>query len=334
VTDADTRLPSQGENDALAGTSGTPSSSNKFVTDVDTRVPSQSENDALAGTSGTPSSSNKFVTDADTRVPSQGENDALAGTSGTPSSSNKYVTDVDPRLAVTGDSNKRMIEGLVPSRVGVAILEISAGVAFSDDATTVMQLLTAVNLDLTTVGANGRDQGVLSSSSWYYLYVIKNVTSGAVATLASLSATAPTLPSGYTKRRRIGVCRVTAASDILNAVVSGKGTSRAYYYVESFDTTLRILSAGTAIVWTDVSAGTLIPPTSRMGCFQCMGLIDQARFALVRPNGTSISGTARIHGSETAHTYLYTDATQVVEYMVSNAALEFYLSVMGFFEEL
>jgi len=36
------------------------------VNDQDGRLPTQSENDALAGTSGTPSSSNKFVTDADT----------------------------------------------------------------------------------------------------------------------------------------------------------------------------------------------------------------------------------------------------------------------------
>lgn len=37
-----------------------------FVGDNDGRVPTQSENDALVGTSGTPSSSNKYVTNADT----------------------------------------------------------------------------------------------------------------------------------------------------------------------------------------------------------------------------------------------------------------------------
>lgn len=36
VGDNDTRVPTQGENDALVGTSGTPSSSNKYVTDDDT----------------------------------------------------------------------------------------------------------------------------------------------------------------------------------------------------------------------------------------------------------------------------------------------------------
>lgn len=37
------------------------------VGDNDTRVPSQAENDALVGTNGTPSSSNKYVTDSDAR---------------------------------------------------------------------------------------------------------------------------------------------------------------------------------------------------------------------------------------------------------------------------
>ena len=47
---------------ALAGTSGTPSGTNRYVTTVDTRVPTQDENDALAGSDGAPSSSNLFVT--------------------------------------------------------------------------------------------------------------------------------------------------------------------------------------------------------------------------------------------------------------------------------
>lgn len=38
VGDNDTRVPTQGENDALVGTSGTPSSSNKYVTDADARL--------------------------------------------------------------------------------------------------------------------------------------------------------------------------------------------------------------------------------------------------------------------------------------------------------
>lgn len=65
----------------------------------DTRVPTQPENDALQGTSGAPSGSNRYVTNADGRMPTQDENDALQGTDGTPSGLNRYVTDSDSRLS-------------------------------------------------------------------------------------------------------------------------------------------------------------------------------------------------------------------------------------------
>jgi hypothetical protein len=61
-------------------------------------LPTQDENDALVGTSGAPSTTNKYVTNADARVPTQGENDALIGTSGTPSSTNPFVTTLDARV--------------------------------------------------------------------------------------------------------------------------------------------------------------------------------------------------------------------------------------------
>lgn len=57
---------------------------------------------ALAGTSGTPSASNKFVTNADGRLPTTSQALALAGTDGTPGGTNKYVTDSDAR-----NTNKR-----------------------------------------------------------------------------------------------------------------------------------------------------------------------------------------------------------------------------------
>lgn len=64
----------------------------------DTRVPTQPENDALQGTDGTPSGTNRYVTNSDDRLPTQDENDALQGTDGSPSGLNKYVTDSDSRL--------------------------------------------------------------------------------------------------------------------------------------------------------------------------------------------------------------------------------------------
>jgi len=49
---------------AVVGTSGTPvGSANKLIDDVDTRIPTQFENDALAGSDGAPSSGNLYLTE-------------------------------------------------------------------------------------------------------------------------------------------------------------------------------------------------------------------------------------------------------------------------------
>ena len=52
------------EKAALVGTSGTqPSATNKFIDNADTRIPTQTENDALLGSDGTPSATNRYVTE-------------------------------------------------------------------------------------------------------------------------------------------------------------------------------------------------------------------------------------------------------------------------------
>lgn len=62
-----------------------------------------------------------------------------------------------------------------------------------------------VNANWTAGTGNGAlDTGSVANSSTYYVYVIHNPTTLATDVLFSLSATAPTMPSGYTKSRRVG----------------------------------------------------------------------------------------------------------------------------------
>lgn len=49
-----------------------------------------------------------------------------------------------------------------------------------------------------TSGAGGLDTGSVAASTWYYLYAIYNPATNTQSILMSASATAPTLPSGYT----------------------------------------------------------------------------------------------------------------------------------------
>ena len=104
----DTRVPTQDENNALAGTAGAPSAINAYVTNSDTRNTNARTptSHALGGTehaSSTLAELNAKVSDADlvdtadARLPTQDENNALAGTSGVPAAGNRYVTDADTR---------------------------------------------------------------------------------------------------------------------------------------------------------------------------------------------------------------------------------------------
>lgn len=69
-------------------------------------------------------------------------------------------------------------------------------------------------LTLTVNGANGLDTGSLSADTNYYIFVIYNTSSGVSGVLASLSATAPTMPSGYTYKRFVGMFRTDGSSNI------------------------------------------------------------------------------------------------------------------------
>lgn len=72
-------------------------------------------------------------------------------------------------------------------------------------------VISNVNAPITTaavgtagVGAGGLDTGNWAANTWYSAWVIYNETTGTTKGIASLSATLPTLPSGYTFYVRVG----------------------------------------------------------------------------------------------------------------------------------
>jgi hypothetical protein len=71
--------------------------------------------------------------------------------------------------------------------------------------------LPSSTLGFSSSGAVNRlDTGAIAQNKWYAVYAIYNGTT--VGTLASLSGTAPTMPSGYTYKARIGWLRTNATS--------------------------------------------------------------------------------------------------------------------------
>ena len=101
------------------------------------------------------------------------------------------------------------IFGLTLSTAGSsATFSIAAGSA--SDKTNSDSLILAAALSKTTSawavgsGNGGLDTGAIANSTWYHVHLIKRIDTGVVDALVSLSATAPTMPTGYTLARRIG----------------------------------------------------------------------------------------------------------------------------------
>ncbi len=108
----------------------------------------------------------------------------------------------------------------------------------------------------TTVGAGGMDAGALGVSIWYYVWAIAKA-DGTNHVLLSASATAPTMPAGYTYKALIGVRRTTSASVLERDEQAGATV----YKVRG---TEDVVFSGAAGVtgWTSQSLSSFVPPNA------------------------------------------------------------------------
>src|SRR5262249_31327116 len=98
----------------------------------------------------------------------------------------------------------------------------------------------------------------VANSTWYHLFVIERTDTGVVDELCSTSATAPTLPTNYTKKRRIGSFKTDASAHILAFTQYGAANRRQYLWVnQGTDNNAVALNNGTntSITLASVPAG-------------------------------------------------------------------------------
>lgn len=97
-------------------------------------------------------------------------------------------------------------------------IDIAAGSCVSDDGTTVMNL-TAITKRLDAAwavgtGNGGLDTGAIANGT-YWLWVINRTDTNVTDVLFSASATAPTMPTSYTKKKLIGAILRESAAIVL-----------------------------------------------------------------------------------------------------------------------
>lgn len=172
-------------------------------------------------------------------------------------------------------------------------IDIDATDAFIGTKTGLVDL----TLNAATTGANGIDTGALANNTWYYIFLISNGTT--VASLLSLSATAPTLPSGYVYFMRVGAVRTLGAATFVRILQRGQ---KVVYRVVTGSVTPNYPSMITgasgdpnAPTYTSVAVANFVPPTA-IGINGMIGISQStgAFYATAAPNnnhGPATSGT-------------------------------------------
>jgi hypothetical protein len=109
------------------------------------------------------------------------------------------------------------LSGLTLSTAGSsATFSVAAGMATDDTPKEYMSLGSSISKTTSAwaVGtSNGAlDTGAIANSTWYHVYLIKRPDTGVVDALVSLSASAPTMPTNYTLKRRIGSMKTNGSA--------------------------------------------------------------------------------------------------------------------------
>jgi hypothetical protein len=139
-------------------------------------------------------------------------------------------------------------------------MDVLAG-QVADDSNAAMISVSAGTIDCGITGANGLDTGSLANATWYHAFVIAK-TDGTQALLASTSLAAPTMPSGYTLKRRIGSFLTDGSAAIKAFTQVGD-----IFYWASLPTDVQVTNLGTAATLYTLSTppGVKTRPIMRVG---------------------------------------------------------------------
>lgn len=170
-------------------------------------------------------------------------------------------------IVTAGGGNKYAPhKDLTVNRASVSTVDIAATnvllIDSSDDSTYLAESVSVTGVSLASSGAGGLDTGSEASDTIYYVWLIWNETT--LSGLISASATAPTMPSGYTYKALVGSFFNDSSSDIVDFDQKGNVTF-------CRDT---ILSSGTATTSTALDISP-VPPIANL-FFAELGLENSA----------------------------------------------------------
>lgn len=232
------------------------------------------------------------------------------------------------------------VNGLGISKTSNTVVALATGAARDSSNTNDIVLGTAAAINGAVVGANGVDLAAIVASSLYAVYAIAD-SSGykATAGLLSLSATAPTLPSGYDMYRRVGYVLTDGSAHILQFWQYGTGQLREVYY----DVGISVLSGGTSTSYANVDLTAAVPVASLNVLFDVAYTANSAtNLAQFLPFGSSATNGIVRWGSGVAAAQVTSlvipcgvnAGKPEIQYKLTSGSDALTLLVTGYFDQL
>ncbi|WP_254704934.1 hypothetical protein [Pseudomonas corrugata] len=140
------------------------------------------------------------------------------------------------------------------------------------------------------------DVGSRAANTWYHLFLIRKAADGVAELLFSLSATAPTLPAGYSGSRRIGSVKTDGNGNIVPFINVG----RQFYFstpIKDFVGSAPVSTTGTQGAVTLILS---VPPGVRTKVMTHVAMSGTAGFAYMRPTDSSAVAMVLVAGTVSA----------------------------------
>lgn len=252
------------------------------------------------------------------------------------------------------NNNLKRLEmgGPAPVWASTSAITLPAGLyARSDDDTLDMVVGAAITLSLGSTGVNGLDTGTVAAG-WYYVWLISDHTGMLVRAIASLSTTAPTMPAGYSKKRRLPIALLYESGALRKFRVQGGWpyTTEQWYqfgqhgpYTQSTEGDTKILdNANSNGSYTTANLGAYVPAISRLSIlngsliYRGGGSDVTDRIKLREKDASFISFEAAAHSNNSSYqatnfiAYVPTNASQQIEYRNQTNDGTIDLSVAGY----
>lgn len=168
--------------------------------------------------------------------------------------SKKLTLDADVRASVVA-ATFYGYKNLAIDYVSASTVTVTADEVFLQNSDGFIKRFTALSetVDITKSGANGLDTGGEANSKWYHVFAIGKE-DGTLDCLLSLSATAPTMPAGYTYKIYLGGVRNTSGGDFYDFHQRDN---------KSTVTETLVIDGGGALLLTAVDLSGCVPATAK-----------------------------------------------------------------------